>query len=204
LLGGCCHSCLLHLACLFTVHVKECPSPTLQWRIPPFSHCYKSSPLQAHWRRWCFSGWLVYLQFKWGVPLSHSLVLRVPRPLCYVSFFFQLLVIIQFGFFLFFYPGGGQSVQGAMLIWPRVVSGSTVCCLAHLVVCISGAGSSWHLALWEHSWFLCLMWSGDAMRGLGVWRSQSFASSLWCFIQSVSPASLQDFTLGSTISASSL
>jgi hypothetical protein len=30
-------------------------------------------------------------------------------------------------------PGGGWSVQGAMLIWPRVVCGSTVYCLAHLV-----------------------------------------------------------------------
>jgi hypothetical protein len=117
---------------------------------------------------------------------------------------FVVVVVYSVCFLSLFSLDGGQSVQGAMLIWPRVVSGSTVCCLAHLVVCISGAGSSWHLALWEHSWFLCLMWSGDAMRGLGVWRSQSFASSLWCFIQSVSPASLQDFTLGSTISASSL
>jgi hypothetical protein len=33
-----------------------------------------------------------------------------------------------------FFPGwGGQSVQGAMLIWPRVACGSTVYCLAHLV-----------------------------------------------------------------------
>jgi hypothetical protein len=32
--------------------------------------------------------------------------------------------------------GGGWSVQGAMLIWPRVVSGSTAYCLAHFVVCV--------------------------------------------------------------------
>jgi hypothetical protein len=37
-----------------------------------------------------------------------------------------------------------------------------------------------------------------------VRRSQSFASSQWFFLQGVSPASLQDFTLGSTLSASSL
>jgi hypothetical protein len=37
-----------------------------------------------------------------------------------------------------------------------------------------------------------------------VWRGQSFASS-WCFcLQGVSPASLQDFTIGGTLSASSL
>jgi hypothetical protein len=52
-------------------------------------------------------------------------------------FFFSCLFIIQFGFFLFFiFPlVWGQYVQGAMLIWPRVVCGSTTCCLAHLVVC---------------------------------------------------------------------
>jgi hypothetical protein len=33
-----------------------------------------------------------------------------------------LLLITQF---LFFSPGGGQSVHGAMLLWPRLVSGGT-------------------------------------------------------------------------------
>jgi hypothetical protein len=45
-----------------------------------------------------------------------------------------LLLIIQF--FFLFSLGGGQSAQGAMLIWPRVVCGSTTCCLGHLVVCV--------------------------------------------------------------------
>jgi hypothetical protein len=30
----------------------------------------------------------------------------------------------------------GVSLSGAMLIWPRVVCGSTKCRLAHLVVCV--------------------------------------------------------------------
>jgi hypothetical protein len=34
--------------------------------------------------------------------------------------------------FSFFSLGGGQSVQGVMLIWPRIVCGSTTCSLAHL------------------------------------------------------------------------
>jgi hypothetical protein len=34
----------------------------------------------------------------------------------------------------------------------------------------------------EHFWFLHLTWSGDAMRRLEVWRSQSFASSQWFFL----------------------
>jgi hypothetical protein len=69
----------------------------------------------------------------WGISPPRSLALRVPRPLCYVSFLL-LLLIIQ-GFFSLFSLGGGRSVQGAMLIWPRVVCGSTACRLAHLVVC---------------------------------------------------------------------
>jgi hypothetical protein len=28
-------------------------------------------------------------------------------------------------FLFFFFPGGGQSVQGAMLLWPRLVCGAT-------------------------------------------------------------------------------
>jgi hypothetical protein len=61
---------------------------------------------------------------------SPPLVFRVPCPLCHVSFLL-LLLIIQF--FFLFSLGGGQSVQGAMLIWPRVVCGSTACRLAHLM-----------------------------------------------------------------------
>jgi hypothetical protein len=70
------------------------------------------------------------------------LALRVPCPLCYVSFLL-LLLIIQF---LFFSLGGNRSDQGVMLIWSRVVCGSNVYCLAHLVVHIFpsllGAGVS--------------------------------------------------------------
>jgi hypothetical protein len=54
-----------------------------------------------------------------------------------------------------FFLGGGRSVQGAMLIWPRIVCGSTTYYLAHLVVRIFpsclGAG------IWWPSWFLHLM-----------------------------------------------
>jgi hypothetical protein len=37
-----------------------------------------------------------------------------------------------------------------------------------------------------------------------VWRGQSFASSLWFCLQDMSPASLQDFTIGGMLSAFSL
>jgi hypothetical protein len=108
-------------------------------------------------------------------------VVRTPRLLFYVSF---LVVVVYYSvcFLFLFFLGGGQSVQGTMLIWPRIVCKSTTCHLAHLVVCISPASRKWHMAAWEPFWFLCLSWSGDAMRRLGVWRSQSFASSQWFFL----------------------
>jgi hypothetical protein len=138
----------------------------------------------------------------WGIAPPHSSEHRAPCPLCYMSF--CCCCCLSVWFYFLFSLGGGQSVQGAMLIWPRVVCGSTLCCLAHLVVCFSRASRSWCLAAWEPSWFLHLTWSGDAVCGLGLWRSRSFASSWWFFLQGVSPASLQDFTLGSMLSASSL
>jgi hypothetical protein len=75
----------------------------------------------------------------WGIPFPLFSVLRGPRPLCYVSFL--LLLIIQF---LFFPWGGSQSVQGAMLIWPRVVCGSNAYHLAHLVSCLGAGIWQWH------------------------------------------------------------
>jgi hypothetical protein len=163
-----------------------------------------SFPLQGCWVEATtppFSGQLVYLQFCERLPFPPSLAHRVPHLLCYVSF----VVVVYYSVCIFslFTLGGGQSVQGAMLIWPRVVCGNTTCCLAHLVVCFSRAGRSWCLAAREPSWFLPLTWSRDATHRLGVRRSQNFASSWWFFLQGVSPMSLQDFTLGSMLSASS-
>jgi hypothetical protein len=54
------------------------------------------------------------------------------------------------------FAGGGRSVQWAMLIWPRVVSGSTAYHLAHLVCDFPshlGVGVSWPRG---PSWVLCL------------------------------------------------
>jgi hypothetical protein len=67
----------------------------------------------------------------WGISPTPSSVFSAPLPLCYVTFLLLLLII---HFFSLFSLGGGRSVQGAMLIWPRVVSGCTACCLAPLVV----------------------------------------------------------------------
>jgi hypothetical protein len=54
-----------------------------------------------------------------------------------LSFFFSCLLFSLV--FSLFSLGGYQSVQRAMLIFSRVVCGSTACHLAHLVVCFSQA-----------------------------------------------------------------
>jgi hypothetical protein len=86
---------------------------------------------------------------------------------------FFIVVYYSVWFFSLFSLGGGRSVQGAMLISPRVVCGCTVCYLAHLVVCFSRAGRRWHLAVWEPSWFLCyheveMLCAGWECGGVGV------------------------------------
>jgi hypothetical protein len=55
------------------------------------------------------------------IPFPQSLALSAPHPLSRVFLLF-LLLITQF---LFFFPCGGQSVRGAMLLWPRLVCGGT-------------------------------------------------------------------------------
>jgi hypothetical protein len=120
------------------------PSPVL-WSFPPTT-TFTSFPAAGCWA--CaaapaFSGSLVYLQLHEELPLPPFGAQGAPPSLLRVFF----VVIAYYSVFFLFYLGGGQSVQGAMLIWPRVVCGSTVCCLAHLVVCVFpsrlGAGVWW-------------------------------------------------------------
>jgi hypothetical protein len=100
-----------------------------------------------------------------------------------LHFFFVVIAYYSVFFFPFFSgcgsvcPGGyADLVQGCL--WEYRMPFSSLCGLhlpkpsehCHLVV------------VQEPSWFLCLTWSGDAMCGLGVWRSQSFASSQWFFM----------------------
>jgi hypothetical protein len=107
----------------------------LLWSFPPTA-TFTSFPTLGCWRVPLLlpspDGLFIYSSMR-DFPSLPSLALRAPCPLCYVPFLL-LLLIIQF--FFLFSLGGGQSLQGAMLIWPRVVCGSTVCCLAHLVFCI--------------------------------------------------------------------
>jgi hypothetical protein len=88
--------------------------------------------------------------------------------------FFSCLFIIQFVFFSFF-PGWGS-------ICPRGYADLAQGCLLEYCMPLSSPGGLllpsrigiWYLLVREPSWFLHLIWSGDAMRGLGVWRCQEF------------------------------
>jgi hypothetical protein len=114
------------------------------------------------------------------------------------------IVFIAYYSVSLFSLGGGRSVQEAMLLWPRVVYGSTMVPLSSPCPHLPKTSGCRLLAAQGPSWFLHLMWSGDALRRLEVWRGQSFASSRCFCLQGVFPASLQDFTIGGMLSASSL
>jgi hypothetical protein len=101
--------------------------------------------------------WSLFTESSCGDPLLGCAYGTLP-PLCSMFFFSSLFII------LFFLWGGGQSVQGAMLVYPRGGCGSTTCHLfAHLLVCVSHAGLSQHLAVWESSWFLSVMCHGEVL-----------------------------------------
>jgi hypothetical protein len=138
----------------------------------------------------------VYLEFMWRaapcLPPFFS-ALKAPCPLCCVSFSVPCL-LFSFVLLLFFLQGGDQSVQRALLAYPRGGCGSTACCLfAHLLVCISQAG----LELVSGGMGALLVSQCNVTWRSFVWaggsRCQTFASSGYFFLPSVAPASQQDF-----------
>jgi hypothetical protein len=122
-------------------------------------------------------------------PHSFSGALRAPHSLCCMFLFSSSFISV-----VLFFQGRGQSVQGAMVVYPRGSCGNTVCHLfPHLLVCISQAGLEpasgstgallfsqcnvpWKRFVW--GW------------GFSVW---SFDSSWWFFLPRVPPASQQNF-----------
>jgi hypothetical protein len=140
---GVCHrSCLLQLACLFTAHVGS-GSSTLCCGVflpPPLFKLSHSWLLGM-----CHHSCLLQLACCKGFPFPPFQLSGCPALFAMCLFCYCLL----FSFFFFFPLGGGRSVQGTMLIWPRLVCGSTTCRLAHLVVCIFSS----HLGAavwWQH------------------------------------------------------
>jgi hypothetical protein len=86
-----------------------------------------------------FSGRFVYLQFREGLLLPPS-ALRAPHPLFVVIAYYS----VSFSFF----PGWSLVYPGGYADLAQVVCGSTVCLLAHLVVCIFP--SSLGAGVWLH------------------------------------------------------
>jgi hypothetical protein len=133
-------TCFLWPACLFTAHVGSGSSPlSCGVFLPlPLSQAF---PLLVAGRMPLLPlellqpGPSCLFTFLGSNPLP-PLVLRVPHPLCNVSLFSYCL-LFSFSFF-------SGSIQGAMLILPRVVCGSTAYHVAHLVFpsCL-GTGDWW-------------------------------------------------------------
>jgi hypothetical protein len=191
------------LACLCTAHVGSGSSPPFLWSFPP-SAPFTSFPVPDCWA--CaaipaFSSPACLFTVLWVIP-SPTLWFSVHPTLFATCLYCSYCLLLSF----FFFPGwelvcpGGYADLAQGCLWEYCVPLSSPCG-PHLP---KPSGCAWLVVAWGPSWFLLLMWSGDAMRRLEVWRSQSFASSRWFCLQGVSPVSLQDFTLGGMLSASSL
>jgi hypothetical protein len=128
--------------CLFTVHVGSGSSPLScgVFLPPPLLQAFpllvagRVLPLLPSLAQ------LVYLQFCEGFPFTTFGTQGAPPSLLCV-----FIVLIAYYSLSLFSLGGGWSVQGAMLIWPRVFCGSTAYRLAHLVVCVFPS----HLGIWQ-------------------------------------------------------
>jgi hypothetical protein len=106
--------------------------PPLLWSFPPTA-LLQAFPLLIAWRVPPLLPSLVRL-------FIYSSLRDFPSPPLWLSgcpaLFAMCLFCCYCLLFSFFPLGGGSSVQRAMVIWPRVVCGSTAYRLAHLVVCI--------------------------------------------------------------------
>jgi hypothetical protein len=150
--------------------------PPLLWSFLPLAHLQVFLLLVAE----CVlpllpsPAWLVYLQFWEGFP-SPSLQRSGPFLLC------VFIVVIDYYSVSLFFPSWGLVCPGVYAdlaqgcLWQYLVPLSSPCGL-----CLPKPSGCQHLAVAQGpSWFLHLMWSGDALRMLEVWRGQSFASSQW-------------------------
>jgi hypothetical protein len=131
--------------------------PPLLWSFPPTA-TFTSFQAPGCWA--CatappFFGRLVHLQICEGLSLPPSSVLRVPHPLCYVSFFCYCLLFS----FYFFSPGWlsvcprGYADLAQGCVWEYHVPLSSPCGLR-----FPKQSGCWHLTVArEPSWFLRLM-----------------------------------------------
>jgi hypothetical protein len=125
---------------IYSSHVRY-HVPTLQWRFPHSATftSFSVPRLLGRCHHYCLLQPACLFTVLWGTAPAPLFGVQGTPPSLLCVFFIVVYYSI-WGFFLFFSLGGGRSVQGAILIWPRVVWGSTTCCWAHLVVCIFPSG----------------------------------------------------------------
>jgi hypothetical protein len=201
LLGGAAAPASCHVCLQFTWEVGL-PSSPVEFSSLHHSHKLSHSWLlgarhRSHQSLSSLPGLFIYSPGKDSLPPIFSVQGAPPSFLC------VFIVLITYYSVSLFSPGGGQSVQGAMLLWPRLVCGSTMVPWSSPGPCPPKPSGRGRLVALGPSWFLCLMWSGDILLWLEVWRGQSYASSQWLCLQ-MCLQHLQDFTIGGLLSASSL
>jgi hypothetical protein len=198
----------VRLACLFTVHVRGKSPPSLV-EFSSLRHCHKLS------RSWLLGarppltgdsparpGLFIYISGRDSPP--PSLVLRVLHPLCYVSLLF-LLFINSFYFFTLWgmvWPDSYVDLAHSCL-WEYHVPLSSPCGL-HIPKPSGNSHQAWETGSGLGALLVSpfnVKWRFSAQAGSV--ECSKFASSWWPCLQGVSPACLQDFTLGGTLSASS-
>jgi hypothetical protein len=195
---------LLAAPCLFTAHVGGGSSPlSCGVFLPlPLSQAFPllvaghtpPLPLEPLW-----PGPAYLFTVPGRIPLPRSSELKAPHPLCNVFLLF-LLLITQFLFFPqvevslsrgLYCSGPGLSV-GVLRTAKLTLS------VSFHAVSVQVTGSPGALLVSPFN----MKWRFSVLAG-GV-EGSNFASSRWFCLQGVSPASLQDFTIGCMLSASSL
>jgi hypothetical protein len=109
----------------------------------------------------------VYLKFtRRTAPPLFFRALKVPHPLCYMSFSVPCL------FFSFFFPGRRSDCPGGYAgLFQGINLAVGILHATYLLTCWSVSPKqvrSQCLVAQEPSWFLCIMWHGEAMCRLGV------------------------------------
>jgi hypothetical protein len=148
--GRFCYSC--QLQCLFTAHVGGGSYPPLLWSFPPSTTLTRFSAPGAGRMPLLPPARLFYLQFREGFP-SPNLQRSVRSTLFPTCLYCSNCLLLSFSFF----PGWRSVCPGAMLIWPRVVCGSTVVLLSSPCRHLPKPSGHRQLAARGPSWFLHLM-----------------------------------------------
>jgi hypothetical protein len=146
--GQCCCSC--QWPCLFIAHVGGGSSPVscgvfLPPSLSQLSHSWLLGACPTP------TGPACLFTVPGRIPFPQSSVLSVPHSLSHVSLLF-LLLITQFLLF----PGWRSVCPGGLLLWPRVVCGSTTVPLSSPCPCLPKPSGHRRLAARGPSWFLRL------------------------------------------------